>query len=257
MVVVRAGMTQHLPSIATLVSPLTGELGTYALLDHHSLAQPNTRFDPEEFRAELDAEYYTQGLDVQCAQTGYISSELGSFVEVQNYVRVGDVGEIATLEIGTLAAPALIAAIVMAIKTVALKLAILVVALAGALLVYQWLTHTWDMETKWPKNVYVQNPETGEGGWYNQQQGYTLKQAYNPGKWIDPKTDTILDPYDPDFEAHKEFVLKNTPANWGDPQLDIPWANIINLLIIGAVAIGGVVVAVKVLPSLLAKKTEG
>lgn len=229
------------------VSPVTKKQTIYNLYKYLDLAEGNSVYDTVYAIDLMNSEFYLQGIDAFCAEINQISSEIATWVETHVYIAEPpqQAGQIATVD------PFTIAQIIGIIKWVIVASVII----GGTIIAVKYALHTFKMEEAYPKLYYVENPETGEGDFYPRETAVTLKEAWYPGMWIDPTTTLMLDPSDPDFEERKKFVILNTPEGWGEPQTyPFDFANIINTLIIGAVVIGGIVIAVKFLPSFLKRR---
>lgn len=234
----------RLPSVLTLDDPSTETLTVYELYEADQAYAP-VPVDTSAVTNGINNEFAVQNVDAVVVSTKTVTTNAGMWVQVKHYVATQTVsasGQVTALEVGALSL------CFIAILTILLTM---VMSYAYSM-VMAYFKQEQDMS--YPKVHYVKNPSTGKvEGPFSEEQAYTLKQAYYPGKWIEPVTDSILDPNDPNFEEHKKFILETTPPDWGEPEAYGGW---ITMIVIGAIAVAGIYLVAKVVPAFIHKKGE-
>lgn len=213
---------------ASFESPVTGRLTVYNLHNFLDLAEGFVSGDPNALRDALNDEYYAQGIDAICNEVKIISHPVATWIQVDNWIPTA-----------AEATASLIASIIMAVAAVI----IIIVTGALAILTVGPSIHGWIMEQKYPSLYFtLPDPVTGQiNGPWPREKAYSWDTVNYPHLYFDPTTLTALDPSDPDFEEHRDWVILNTPAGWGEPQnggVDIQ--GMIMWIVLGAVVIGGI-----------------
>lgn len=229
----------------TLESPLTGRLTVYQPHRYLTLADGPAYVDTDQLLINLNNEFYTQNIDTIAHEAKtYVGAE-ATFVEVSLYVAessatAGPEGRLLVVSI----------AILVGILLVAIMAVGLTIYTVGNAF------HTWQMEKAFPKMFYTMpDPDTGEiyGPW-PRETVLTWNASHYPNFWFDPNTTLGFDPSQPDFEDKRDWVLVNTPPGWGEAQEWGGFGELINWIIFGALALGGIYVAVKLLPGFIKRK---
>lgn len=233
------------------LSPVTGQLTVYTRHRVLLLTEGNTVVNGDKAVTDANTRFTTDAIDAFATTCSHVSTSVAGYAQVEVYV--ADAEATASLHPGSFE---LVVIAGLAIITV-IKWA-LAAAITGALVYFvSEALHRQKMAEAYPSLYYTaKDPATGDvlGPWTREQVA-TWNAAKYPTCWVDPTTTMVVCPGDPTFEAKKEFIEKNTPANWAVPtEYPFNLNSLLTSIIIGAVAITGIYIAAKVLPGALKKK---
>jgi hypothetical protein len=195
---------------------------------------------------QANREIRAQNVDGWCEDIVFIPEDVGGWVWTVNYVPE-DEALPDSAGIGKALGPGVAVAIIYAVIAA-------IIAAAAVVIFAIWTVN----HPAYPKLYWGIVPSTGEYALMTREEKVTSEQILHPGWIVDPTTGTALNPNDPNYPDQRDMLYDRTPVDWGQPKTydTGSWGGIVNMLIIAAVAIGGVVVAVKVLPSLLKRKSS-
>lgn len=221
------------PRRVTLVSPVTGQLTTYARNKMLQAAKPRSAVDTIVVINQVNDECYAQGIDGWCSDVRHYSNDVVDYVEFETYLPEESLGE---LNLGgnraTLAMPVIISILAAVIAGI-----VAIWAVACTLKYYGILPEK-------PK-IWAPNPSTGDIELMNWETGISALQLANPNMYVDPNTGAVFNPNTPGFSEFIQYYDSNLPDDWlQQPEWSL--GSMVTVAVIGIAAVAAIYLGAKV-----------